>query len=109
MMASICAHAKVCGLYNKAVLTNRLLASQQRHPQFSPENNCPLPLPFPWQYPHTGIADWVEAIMHHLFLGITLAISKDFVFGWLRAHQKFPAFQRSVNPMLAKVQSISLD
>jgi hypothetical protein len=106
---SVVTHAKVCSLYNKALLTDRLPAFQHKYPGFSPQQNCPLPSPSPWDYPQTDMADWVETIMHHLFLGITLAISKEFVNGWLKAHLKFTSFRNRIDPMLEMVQSLSLN
>jgi hypothetical protein len=47
--------------------------------------------------------------LHQLFLGVTRALAKDFVNGWLRAHLKFASLCSYLDPMLLKVQSLSLD
>ena len=68
-----------------------------------------LSSPPSWNYPGTGIHEWVETIMHQLFLGVTKSMFTEFVNMWLRSNRKFASFVSDANPRLKKVGDLCLD
>ena len=65
--------------------------------------------PSSWQYPNTSICEWVETIMHQVFLGVTKSIFQDQINVWLRSNRKFTSFVSQVNPKLLAIKSMTLD
>ena len=68
-----------------------------------------LPAPSSWKYPNTSMPEWVETIMHQLFLGVTKSTFQDFINVWLRCNRKFTSFVNRVNPALAAIKNMTLD
>jgi hypothetical protein len=67
-----------------------------------------LPHPSTWNYPHTEICDFIDAIMHQLFLGVTKTFYKGMVLTWLKSHGKGAPYLRSLCEPLECIESLQL-
>ena len=68
-----------------------------------------IPFPSSWAYPNSGLREWIETIMHQLFLGVTKSTFKDFINAWLRSNRKFATFVVDCNPKINTVKQLCLD
>jgi hypothetical protein len=67
-----------------------------------------LPDPSTWNYPHTDISDYIDTIMHQLFLGVTKTLYKSMILLWMKSHGKGAPYLRSLSEPLKRIESLQL-
>jgi hypothetical protein len=67
-----------------------------------------LPDPSTWNYPETEICDFIDTIMHQLFLGVTKTFYKGMVLTWLKSNGKGAPYLRSLSEPLKRIESLQL-
>ena len=68
-----------------------------------------LNFPDPWGYPNTGINDWVDTIMHQVFLGVTKSLFTDVINDWLKSSRSYSVYVATINPRLLSIKDMSID
>jgi hypothetical protein len=61
-----------------------------------------------WSYPKTEIYEWIDTIMHQLFLGVTRTLYKDMVLGWFTSHSKGLPYLRAIKNPNKTVETLKL-
>ena len=67
-----------------------------------------LPDPPTWNFPNTELCDFIDTIMHQLFLGVTKTFYSKMVLKWLKSHSKAAPYLRSLSEPNKEVESLHL-
>jgi hypothetical protein len=66
-----------------------------------------MPPPF-WNLDNLDVPDFIDAVMHQLFLGTEKGLSKDLVCPYLKSHKKLSSFANHVQGPLSSVADLGL-
>jgi hypothetical protein len=87
--------------YEALLLWSRLPGTD--YPVVQPEK------PLTWQYPGVSLLEYIDVLMHLMFLGIVATVIRDTYFKWLKAHGKMTSLSTVTNRPLLMLQNMNID
>jgi hypothetical protein len=64
--------------------------------------------PATWSYPNTDICDWIDTIMHQLFLGVTRTMYKEMILDWYTSRSKGLPYLKALKNANKTIENLKL-
>jgi hypothetical protein len=64
--------------------------------------------PLTWQYPGVTLVEYIDVMMHLLFLGIVATVIRDIFFKWLKAHGSMTSFCMVTKSSVESLQKMNI-
>jgi hypothetical protein len=86
----------------------RLLNGLEARRLLNPDSFKSAALPSIWQLPGVELRDFINVIMHLLFLGVVRTTVKESLVQWLKAHDMFSSFVRQCKAPMDAVKALNI-